>query len=78
MPKSDGGAVLDFARAGAAVGATSATSQKGRILGAYFRTLDDDDLRRAAVFMSGRALGPGKRGTLGLGWAAAVAFRRRF
>lgn len=69
MPKSDGGAVLEFARAGAAVGSTSATSQKARILGAYFRTLDDDDLRRAAVFMSGRALGQGKRGTLGLGWA---------
>jgi DNA ligase-1 len=68
--KGRGGArVLDFARAGAAVGATSATLEKARILGAYFRTLDDDDLRRAAVFMSGRALGPAKRGTLGLGWA---------
>jgi DNA ligase-1 len=69
MPMSDGGAVLEFARAGAAVGATSATSQKARILGAYFRALGDDDLRRAAVYMSGRALGQGKRGTLGLGWA---------
>ena len=57
-----------FARAGAAVGATSATSEKARILAAYFRTLDDDDLRRAAVFMSGRAFGPSQRRTLGLGW----------
>jgi DNA ligase-1 len=64
-----GGEVLDFARAGAAVGATSATLEKARILGSYFRTLDDDDLRRAAVFMSGRAFGPSKRRTLGLGWA---------
>jgi DNA ligase 1 len=66
---SGGGNILDFAHAGAAVGATSATSEKTRILGAYFRTLDDDDLRRAAVFMSGRAFGPSKRRTLGLGWA---------
>jgi DNA ligase-1 len=64
-----GGGVLDFAHAGAAVGATSATLEKARILAAYFRTLDDDDLRRAAVFMSGRAFGPSKRRTLGLGWA---------
>ncbi len=62
--------MIDFARAGAAVGATSATSEKARILGAYFRSLDDDDLRRAAVFMSGRAFGPSQRRTLGLGWAA--------
>src|SRR2546422_592989 len=32
--------MLDFARAGAAVGATSATLEKTRILGAYFRTLE--------------------------------------
>jgi DNA ligase-1 len=64
-----GATVLDFARAGAAVSVTSATSEKARILAAYFRTLDDDDLRRAAVFMSGRAFGPSKRRTLGLGWA---------
>jgi DNA ligase-1 len=61
--------VLDFARAGAAVGATAATLEKARILAAYFRTLDDADLRRAAVFMSGRAFGPARRQTLGLGWA---------
>jgi DNA ligase-1 len=59
----------DFARAGSAVGSTPATLEKARILGAYFRTLDDDDLRRAAVFMSGRAFSPSKRRTLGLGWA---------
>jgi ATP-dependent DNA ligase I len=63
------GAILDFARAGAAVATTPATLEKARVLAAYFRTLDDDDLRRAAVFMSGRAFGPSKRRTLGLGWA---------
>ena len=62
------GSALDFARAGAAVGATTATLEKARILAAYFRTLDDDDVRRAAVFMSGRAFGPSQRRTLGLGW----------
>jgi DNA ligase 1 len=61
--------MLGFARAAASVGATSATSEKARILAAYFRSLDDDDLRRAAVFMSGRAFGPSQRRTLGLGWS---------
>src|SRR5438094_1322035 len=61
--------MLDFARAGAAVGATSATLEKTRVLGAYFRTLDEDDLRRAAVYMSGRAFPPSSRRTLGLGWS---------
>ena len=61
--------MLDFARAGAAVAATPATLEKTRILGAYFRTLDDDDLRRAAVYMSGRAFPPSQRRTLGLGWS---------
>src|SRR3977135_1600474 len=62
--------MLGFARAGASIGSTSATLEKTRILAAYLRTLDDDDLRRAAVFMSGRAFSPSKRRTLGLGWSA--------
>src|SRR5260370_39149544 len=62
--------MLDFARAGAAVGGTSATLEKTRALAKYFRLLDDDDLRRAAVFMTGRPFGPSKRTTLGLGWSA--------
>jgi DNA ligase-1 len=61
--------VLEFARAAAAVGGTPATLEKTRILGAYFRTLDDDDLRRAAVYMSGRTFAPSQRRTLGLGWS---------
>src|SRR2546427_10525028 len=64
--------MLEFARAGASIGATSATLEKTRILGAYFRTLNDDDLRRAAVYMSGRAFAPSKRRTLGLGWPSAT------
>jgi ATP-dependent DNA ligase I len=61
--------VLDFARAGAAVGSTTATLEKTRILAEYLRTLDEEDLRRAAVFMSGRAISPSQRGNLGLGWS---------
>jgi len=61
--------VLDFARTGAAVGGTPATLEKTRILGAYFRTLSEEDLRRAAVYMSGRAFPPSQRRTLGLGWS---------
>jgi ATP-dependent DNA ligase I len=61
--------VIEFAKAGAAVGATPATLEKTRTLGAYFRTLDEADLRRAAVYMSGRAFPPSQRRTLGLGWS---------
>jgi ATP-dependent DNA ligase I len=61
--------MLEFSQAGAAVGATSATLEKTRTLGAYFRTLGEDDLRRAAVYMSGRAFPPSQRRTLGLGWS---------
>jgi DNA ligase-1 len=62
--------VIEFAQAGSAVGSTSATLEKTRALAAYLRNLDDDDLRRAAVFMSGRAFSPSQRRTLGLGWSA--------
>jgi DNA ligase-1 len=61
--------MLNFAKAGAAVGSTTATLEKTGILAAYFRTLEDDDLRRAAVYMSGRAFSPSQRRTLGLGWS---------
>src|SRR5437879_228503 len=62
--------MLDFANAGAAVGSTAATLEKTRVLAEYFRGLEEDDLRRAAVFMSGRAFSPSQRRTLGLGWSA--------
>ena len=62
--------MLDFARAAAAVGSTAATLEKTRVLAVYLRGLDDEDLRRAAVYMSGRAFSPSQRRTLGLGWSA--------
>jgi len=62
--------VIEFARVGSAIGATPATLEKTRVLADYLRSLDDDDLRRAAIFMTGRAFGPSQRRTLGLGWRA--------
>src|SRR5260370_7070448 len=47
----------------------TATLEKTRLLAAYLRTLSDDDLRRAAIFMTGRPFGPSRRSTLGLGWS---------
>jgi DNA ligase 1 len=62
--------VLDFARSATAVGSTPATLEKTRLLAAYLRHLDGDDLRRACLYMSGRAFGPAEGKTLGLGWSA--------
>jgi DNA ligase-1 len=63
--------MIEFARIGSAVGATTATLEKTRTLGAYLRSLNsDDDLRLAATYMSGRAFAPSQRRTLGLGWRA--------
>ena len=62
--------MIEFARVGSAIGATQATLEKTRTLADYLRSLDDDDLRRAAIFMTGRAFGPSQRRTLGLGWRA--------
>ena len=61
--------MLEFARVAATVGGTPATLEKTRLLAAYLRTLDDDDLRRAAVYLTGRAFSPSQRRTLGLGWS---------
>jgi DNA ligase-1 len=46
--------LLDFARVNDAAAATTKKLQKQAILAAYFRTLDDDDLRRAVRFAAGR------------------------
>src|SRR4030088_1917467 len=62
--------MIDFARAGSAIGSTSATLEKTHALAEYLRSLDEEDLRRAAFFRSGRAFSPSQRRTLGLGWSA--------
>jgi DNA ligase-1 len=62
--------VLDFARTAEAIGATSSTLEKSRLLAEYLRRLSPDDLRRAAIYMSGQPYGRAERRTLNLGWAA--------
>ena len=61
--------MLDFARRADAIAGTSSTLEKARLLADYLRDLPPDDLRRAAVFMSGQPYGRAERRTLNLGWA---------
>jgi len=44
--------VLDFARTAEAIGATTSTREKSRLLAEYLSRLDPDDLRPAAVCMA--------------------------
>ena len=62
--------MLDFARTAEAIGATTSTLEKSRLLAEYFSRLDADDLRRAAVWMTGQPYGRSERRTLNLGWVA--------
>ena len=48
-------AMLTFAQTAEAVGATRSRLKKAAILAAYFGSLDDADLSRAALYLSGRA-----------------------
>ena len=50
--------------------ATRKTSEKSAIVAGYLRSLDDDDLAIAAVFLSGRAFPERDQRKTGLGWAA--------
>ncbi|HKF18825.1 MAG TPA: ATP-dependent DNA ligase [Candidatus Dormibacteraeota bacterium] len=61
--------MLDFARTAEAIAATSSTLEKARLLADYLRSLPPDDLRRAAIYMSGQPYGRAERRTLNLGWA---------
>ena len=62
--------MLDFARTAEAIGATTSTLEKSRLLAEYLSRLDPDDLRRAAVWMTGQPYGRAERRTLNLGWVA--------
>jgi DNA ligase-1 len=61
--------VLDFARAADSIAATGSTLEKTRLLGDYLAGLPDDDLRRAAIYMTGQPYGRSERRTLNLGGA---------
>src|SRR5215831_20441700 len=61
--------LLDFAGTADAIAATSSTLEKARLLADYLRRLPPDDLRRAAIYMSGQPYGGAERARLNLGWA---------
>src|SRR5438445_8328970 len=65
--------MLDFARAGETIRATSSKLEKTRVLSDYLRALEPDDLRRAVLYITGRALPPSDARVLNLG--AAALFR---
>ena len=55
------------------VAATTRTSEKVARLSAYLRSLDDDALRVACVFLTGRPFPASDPRTVGTGWAAVQA-----
>jgi DNA ligase 1 len=61
--------MLQFARTAADIAGTTSTLEKRRRLAAYFRSLPESELRRAAVFLTGQPYGRAERRTLNLGWA---------
>lgn len=61
--------MLEFAQTAEAIGATTSTLEKTRILAAYLQRMEPDQLRRAAVYMSGLPYGLGERKKLNLGWS---------
>ena len=60
----------ELARTAEAIGATTSTLEKTRVLASYLRTLEGEELRRAVVYFTGLPYGLGERRTLNLGWAA--------
>jgi DNA ligase 1 len=61
--------MLEFAATADAIGSTSSTLEKARLLAEYLGRLGPEDLRRAAVWMTGQPYGRAERRTLNLGWA---------
>ena len=62
--------MLEFARTAEAVGSTSSTLAKTRLLADYLRGLRPAELRLAAVYMTARPLGGADRRVLRLGWTS--------
>ncbi len=67
------GTMRRWAETAEAVRATRRTSEKVAIVAEYLRSLDDDDLAVAAVFLSGRPFPERDQRRTGLGWAAISA-----
>ncbi len=62
--------MLRFARTAEAIGATSSTLAKTGTLADYLKSLEPDDLRLAATYMTGRPFGGADRRVLRLGWSS--------
>ncbi len=59
----------DFARLGEAIAATPAKLEKVRLLAEYLRALAPEQLRRAAIFLTGKPFAQTDQRTLQTGWA---------
>lgn len=70
MTTNDAGRMSRWVETAEAIRATRATSKKSAIVADYLRTLDDDDLATAAVFLSGRPFPERDQRVAGLGWRA--------
>lgn len=70
MTTNDAGRMSRWVETAEAIRATRATSKKSAVVADYLRTLDDDDLATAAVFLSGRPFPERDQRVAGLGWRA--------
>src|SRR5215831_10165280 len=61
-----------FVETAEAIAATTSKLKKIAVLAEYFRTLNDDDLRAAAVFFTGRPFALTDARTLNVGWSALM------
>src|SRR3989442_3924259 len=61
-----------FAETAEAIAGTSSKLKKIAFLADYFRTLEEDDLRAAAVFFTGRPFALADARTLNVGWSALI------
>jgi len=61
-----------FAETAEAIAGTSSKLKKIAFMADYFRTLEEDDLRAAAVFFTGRPFALTDARTLNVGWSALV------
>ena len=60
----------NFADAAEQISATTSKLKKLDVLAGYFQAIPDDDLRAAAVFLTGRPFPLYDARTLNVGWAA--------
>ena len=70
MSSHPNGSMRHWAETAEQIRATRKTSHKTHLVATYLRTLDDEELAIAAVFLSGRSFPERDQRTTGLGWAA--------